>query len=263
MLSTASRPSPHAARLLDALAADAPLVPPALSGWWRNYLHAQRGRYLDVVALLRAELGESRGETAVLEVGSVPGHLTILLRQLGYAVQGVDLAPERLAALWQKYDLSVARVDVETQPLPFAAGAFDLVLCNEVLEHLRVNPLYALREMARVLRPGGRLLLSTPNITLLDRLKFLLGRSYQGDPVTEFQKLEWLGHMGHIRLYERREVVAMLRAAGLTVTAAQTRGAYVARSWRTWPLRLLPWRDRLRPYLYLWAVRQEARRAPP
>ncbi len=70
---------------------------------------------------------------------------------------GIDLPPIRS-------DLPpVRRVDVRADglALPFAAGAFDTVLCNEVLEHVP-EPRILMAEAFRVLRPGGCLLLSTP-----------------------------------------------------------------------------------------------------
>lgn len=242
----------QAQAILAGLDRDAALVPAHLVEWWRRYLQVQTPRYLDVIALLDAA-GTPTG-ARVLEVGSVPGQLTAVLGGLGFVVTGVDLAPQRLAAFWERHGLTVERADIEREALPFADDQFDLILFNEVLEHLRVNPLFALGEIARVLRPQGRLLLSTPQITLLHRLRFLAGGDVFGDPVVEFGKLAQLGHMGHIRLYERREIVAFCEAAGLRVTAAFTAGELVTRSWKTAGLRLLnPSGDRLRQFVYVWA----------
>ena len=66
-----------------------------------------------------------------------------------------------------------AKVVGDVSSLPFADGSFDLIHCRWVFEHLS-DPLATLRQFARVLRPGGRLLALTPNIfhyaTLASRL---------------------------------------------------------------------------------------------
>jgi ubiquinone/menaquinone biosynthesis C-methylase UbiE len=56
------------------------------------------------------------------------------------------------------------------QSLPFATASFDKVICSEVLEHLQ-DPDIALKEIARVLKPGGRALISIPNEPLINTLK--------------------------------------------------------------------------------------------
>ena len=65
----------------------------------------------------------------------------------------------------KSYDLPSYFVDLETQKLPAKDNTFDIVLCCEVLEHLDVDPMFMLAELNRDLKPGGRLILTTPNIT--------------------------------------------------------------------------------------------------
>jgi SAM-dependent methyltransferase len=77
---------------------------------------------------------------------------------------GVDFAASRLRTAAAAAP-PVTLVDADLGgPLPFGDGAFDMVFCTEVLEHLK-NPLGALREIRRILTPGGRLTLSVPNAT--------------------------------------------------------------------------------------------------
>lgn len=114
-----------------------------------------------------------------------------------------DLATARLHIGDDRVTFAVASM-VE---LPFPDAAFDVVVCWEVLEHLPENTEQkAFDEVARVLRPGGVLYLSTPNNAPLPTLS---------DPAW------WL--IGH-RHYRRAEVAHFAAAAGLTVEALETRG---------------------------------------
>jgi SAM-dependent methyltransferase len=72
--------------------------------------------------------------------------------------------------------LEVARVDLETGRLPWPDASVDVVVCNQVLEHLK-NVWLPMTEMHRVLRPGGHAILSVPNLASLhNRVLLALGR---------------------------------------------------------------------------------------
>ena len=178
-----------------------------------DYFLAHRNRYLDDLRTV-AEL-HTRGR--ILEVGAYPFFFTAMLSAFGLPVVGVDLHPFRALDPVQRYGLEIVACDVETGHLPFRDGTFDLLIFNEILEHLRVDPLFALSEANRVLAPGGVMLLTTPNLYFIKTvLKFLAGRGFN-DPVGEFGKLRTLGHMGHVREYAPREVRRFLEASGFTV----------------------------------------------
>jgi 2-polyprenyl-3-methyl-5-hydroxy-6-metoxy-1,4-benzoquinol methylase len=100
--------------------------------------------------------------SAVLDAGCSSGYLAEQLVARGCTVTGLELDPTagRLAERWCE---QVLIGDVETMDLPLAPASFDVVLCGDILEHLR-NPTAALTRWRPFLRPGGRLVLSTPNI---------------------------------------------------------------------------------------------------
>jgi hypothetical protein len=104
-------------------------------------------------------------------------------------------------------------VDVERELLPFDAAAFGCVVATEVLEHL-AHPGLLLGECLRALRPGGTLLLTTPNVVdLRSRWHALRGRSPQSHlfGIDEpFRMNEWV----HRREYAPGEVRQLLRATG-------------------------------------------------
>jgi len=71
--------------------------------------------------------------------------------------------------------LSCQKVDVSSMNLPFESQTFDIVYMGEVIEHL-VDPDFAIKDVRRVLKPSGSLILSTPNLACwYNRLLLLLG----------------------------------------------------------------------------------------
>lgn len=172
-----------------------------------------RARYASDAAITRS----LHDGSTVLEIGSAPGHFTALLRLLGIPAIGVDLAPARMRGLIDRFGLDVRRCDVEREALPFDDSSLRLVVCSEVFEHLRIDPLYTLSQINRVLAPGAHLLLTTPNLYAVQQIaRFLAGRGI-GDPLGEFMKLRTLGHMGHVREYSHREMRRFLDHAGFAV----------------------------------------------
>jgi 2-polyprenyl-3-methyl-5-hydroxy-6-metoxy-1,4-benzoquinol methylase len=111
---------------------------------------------------------DGAGRTA-LDVGARAGVQTEWLRARGYTVTPIDADPVTSECL---------KVDAN-QRLPFDDAAFDLIWCSEVIEHLQ-DPAFALAELRRVTKPGGLLLLTTPNsYAWLFRLIALFGLTPQ------------------------------------------------------------------------------------
>ena len=113
----------------------------------------------------------------VLDVGCADGDVGRLLQETGNRVSGLDRDAE--AAEKARADLErVVVADLDTSSLldHFEAASFDVVVLADVLEHLR-EPERALREATELLREGGRLVLSVPNVAHgALRLALLQGR---------------------------------------------------------------------------------------
>jgi len=97
-------------------------------------------------------------KSKALDVGCYPPLIFNSLRQRHFDTSGVTH--------FGRSDKSkkIYLVNIDVNPLPFPDGFFDLVIFTEIIEHL-TNPFFALSEIRRVLKPGGWLLITTPNVS--------------------------------------------------------------------------------------------------
>jgi 2-polyprenyl-3-methyl-5-hydroxy-6-metoxy-1,4-benzoquinol methylase len=108
----------------------------------------------------------------LLEIGTsgvYPLVLQELVPDLQVHVTDYDLtkAPKgttTLTAGERSRKVPVYRLNIETTPLPVGDETFDYIICGEVIEHLEQDPMFMMSEINRVLKTGGKLVLTTPNI---------------------------------------------------------------------------------------------------
>src|SRR5262249_41834203 len=119
-----------------------------------------RADYADFLRFVPTRLGDA------LEVGSGYGVLAWALAPRARRYVCLDLDRRMFASL--RRDLGQTAVVGDMHALPFAGGRFDSIIANNVLEHMS-DPLHGLEELARVTRPGGRLLSLIPLDALNNR----------------------------------------------------------------------------------------------
>jgi len=171
-------------------------------------VHAAPGVHEYAVVAARAALPHGG---RILEVGAGCGALALRLRDAGFDVVPTDLDPPHP---W------IARLDLDhPEWTDETRGPFDLVMCVETLEHVE-NPRQVLRSIRSVLRPGDRLLVSTPNITHPhSRLKmFLRGAPYIFGPRHYYQP-------GHITILPDWMLTEHVRLAGFDDVRVTTAGS--------------------------------------
>jgi SAM-dependent methyltransferase len=140
-----------------------------------------------------------------LDVGCSTGYLSRRLVERGASVVGIEL-DERAAEQARDVCEQVLVGDVETMELPFPAGSFDVVLCGDLIEHLR-EPQRFLERVRPLIRSGGRIVLTTPNVAnWAIRLGLLAGRWRY----TERGILD----QTHVHLFTKRTLVDTLSHAG-------------------------------------------------
>jgi 2-polyprenyl-3-methyl-5-hydroxy-6-metoxy-1,4-benzoquinol methylase len=129
-----------------------------------------------------------------LDFGCGPGTLIHLLGP-GIATVGVDIAAAQLSYAERNYASPEKQfVQIESAQLPFADETFDAITCIEVVEHLELKLTQEiLREFIRVLRPGGKLILTTPNYgSLWPLIEIMVNRlsnvTYEEQHITKFRR---------------------------------------------------------------------------
>ena len=105
--------------------------------------------------------------------------------------------------------LLFSHFNIEKSPFPFPNAAFEVVLLCEVLEHLQTDPLRVLLEIKRVLKEGGHLILSTPNVSRLENVCRMIAGVNIYDPYSGY------GAYGrHNREYNKHELALLLGHCG-------------------------------------------------
>lgn len=194
--------------------------------WFTNYARGHRFRFASDLDLAKQYLTP---QSEVLEYGPIPLIFTGALKQLGYHIKCLDIAPENFAHSIKKLGLDIEKCNFEIQRVPFDSCTFDVIIFNEIFEHLRINPIFVFEEILRVLKPGGVLLLSTPNLRSLQGIKNFLFYNLcfscvPSDIYGEYEKLKLLGYMGHVREYTSREVAEFLEKVGFLIHKVVFRG---------------------------------------
>jgi len=195
-----------------------------LDAWRRNQEQPWNLlRYRLVEATLLGAIGE-RGPLQVLDVGGGDGRDALPLARLGHTVTVMDYVPEMLAEAERRAAeagvgdrIATRLVDLAAGTLPVAAGAFDVVLCHNVIQYL-ADPQPVLAACAAALRPAGCFSLLVPN-PASEALRLAL---QQHDLPGALAALDSTTHRNilfgaEVRLHDLPALFAMLEAAGFDV----------------------------------------------
>lgn len=152
-----------------------------------GYLKNLGGSYVDTVCRVGPELDALQlDHPQVLEIGAYFGIVSVTLARAGIQVTAQDVSSVMsLASLRQRYEnekVSLSIIDDVQRPLPYADASFDALICCEMLEHLPFNIVRLMRELRRILRPGGFAFFSVPNqASMKRRIQLLRGHSVRED----------------------------------------------------------------------------------
>ncbi len=145
----------------------------------------------------------------VLDVGCGEGHVAAALVERGCQVWGIEIDPEAAVAAQSSCEAVVVGDVAGVSHESLDGRTFDVILLLDVLEHV-VDPLGALRHVTAWLAPGGKVIVSIPNVAhAAVRLALLQGRF-------EYSETGLLDET-HLRFFDRRSLGALIRDAGLNI----------------------------------------------
>lgn len=174
---------------------------------------------------------EKDGARRLLELGSNPYFLTLLIqRHFKFEMELANFfgRPEEngrhsqfVEGAGEKYEFPFQHFNLEVDPFPYESSSLDCVIFCEILEHLLLNPDHSVSEMGRILRPGGWLIVTTPNVARLANAVRLLRGKNINDGYSPY------GIYGrHNREYTLQEVVDLLERNSFRVVEKQLRNIY-------------------------------------
>jgi len=189
----------------------------------------------------------------ILDVG--PGFLTELLRVSGIAdtIDSLGFWDGRFQCRDSDVHFEFDLKNTADRSLWPQLPLYDLVVMAEVIEHLPVSPAHVFAFLASLVKPGGYLLLQTPNAcSLSKRLRLLCGRN-------PFELIrDDLHNPGHFREYTIRELAGYCRVSGFKVRRVYTDNYFTGEQWYSKALagvsRMLP--TSLRNGITLWLVKE-------
>lgn len=150
---------------------------------WKSFEYANpyKLRRASVIldALARTRLREPR----ILDLGCGAGWMTSILGQFG-PTTGVDFSPATIAHATDRYD-HVRFVLGDACHAPLEDCSFDVIVSQEVIEHIEDQEA-GIRELHRLLAPGGYLILTTPNATTFYSMKGEQWRNYAVQPIEKW-----------------------------------------------------------------------------
>jgi glycosyltransferase involved in cell wall biosynthesis/SAM-dependent methyltransferase len=188
----------------------------------KTYVTADFKRFVYTLALV-----PERSGLKVLELGANPYFTTALLhkfRRIELHLANFFNHPEQhgrqrvtIHKTGETLDFDYQQFNIEEDRFPYEDDQFDVVLFCEIIEHLLSDPVHALSEIRRVLKPGGLLVLTTPNVARLDNVRKLIAGENVYDPYSGY------GPYGrHNREYTPQDLFQLLSANGFHVRAMYT-----------------------------------------
>lgn len=146
----------------------------------------------------------------ILDIGCGEGLLGSFLLT-NNDVHGVEIYKEKVERCLSKG--IKAKLIKDDVPLPYTESSFDVITCCEVLEHL-LNPFSMVKETSRLLKKGGLLIITVPNMyDLRTRIRFPLGL---------WTKITFGANLGHIRFYSKKTLAKLIEDEGFTVESCIT-----------------------------------------
>jgi glycosyltransferase involved in cell wall biosynthesis/SAM-dependent methyltransferase len=188
----------------------------------KGYVGADFKRFIYTLGLVPERTGMK-----LLELGANPYFTTVLLTKFRDAELHLanffdhpgEEGSQRVFVheTGETLTFSYKQFNVERDAFPYPDNQFDVVLFCEIIEHLTFDPVHALLEIRRVLKPGGTLIVTTPNVARLENVRKMIAGENIYDPYSGY------GPYGrHNREYTQQDLFNLLSANGFSVSTIFT-----------------------------------------
>lgn len=161
----------------------------------------------------------------------------------------------------QEHTMEFFHFNIEEAAFPFASESFSVVLLCEIIKHLQHDPVKVLLEIKRILKPSGRLVLSTPNVNRLENVCRMLAGANIYDPYSGYD-----AYGRHNREYNKHELYQLLDYCGFDLETLFSADVHENGAGNYYPVervveQLRPRENDLGQYLFLSAVNERPARA--
>ena len=183
------------------------------SGLHSNYILERQKRLKSFSKLYNSRLSliesfyPSKGN--LLDIGCGAGFFLNIAKERGWNCHGLEILPEYIKYAKENFALENIRCESLDEPLTYDENTFDVITLWDLIEHLR-NPLKSLKQINRVMKPGGLLVMWTPNVKN-----------------AIFRKEKWIGYttLPHLYFFSGDSLNNMLGKAGFKIVSLKTNKA--------------------------------------
>lgn len=148
---------------------------------------------------------------SLLDVGCENGIIEYFLRNKVRNIYGIDNSKKALK-IAKKRGLKTKHVDFDKERFPFSSNFFDVVTCLDVIEHVK-DPKRLLKEIYRVVKKGGKVIIATPNIRFTNHIFELLIKGKF--PKTSMDTTVYDG--GHLHFFTYKDLIDLLVNTGFVI----------------------------------------------
>jgi glycosyltransferase involved in cell wall biosynthesis/SAM-dependent methyltransferase len=191
-----------------------------------RYIETHQSRLLKTLEMIPPGGPEDR----ILEMGAYLQITPALHSGLGYGevrgcyygAAGLTDRKTAIRSTGEEFACEVDRFDAERDPFPYPDSHFSTVVCGELIEHLPADPMHMMSEVNRILKTGGHLVLTTPNLASFRAISAVLQGYHPGFYPAYLRPSGGQTEARHNREYTPREIELLLKDSGFEVVRLET-----------------------------------------